>query len=53
MTRVSLYFPWRSEYNRNLKEMDNQHISLVSLINDLQGAVNEGEGSDGYRIKMR
>ena len=46
MSKLSLYFPWRSEYNINVKEMDNQHISLVSLINDLQQALNEGEGSE-------
>lgn len=46
MTKISLYFPWRKEYNINVKEMDNQHNSLVSLINDLQQAVNEGQGSE-------
>ena len=46
MKRSSSYFPWRSEYNLNVREMDNQHKELVSIISDLQKAINEGEGKE-------
>ena len=46
MKRASSYFPWRSEYNINVKTMDSQHRELVNIINELQQAINEGEGKE-------
>lgn len=46
MQRMASYFPWRQEYNINVKEMDKQHMALVGIINDLQQSINEGEGKE-------
>jgi len=46
MQKVSLYFPWRKEFELNIREMDKQHRELVSIINSLQEAINQGLGSD-------
>ena len=46
MQKVSLYFPWRKDFELNIRDMDNQHRELVSIINSLQGAINEGLGKE-------
>jgi len=46
MKNVSLFFPWRNEFNLNIKEMDLQHRELVRIISDLQQAVRDGEGKE-------
>ena len=46
MKKVSLSFPWRNEFNLNIKEMDMQHRELVRIISDLQQAVRDGEGKE-------
>ena len=46
MPNVSLYFPWRRDFELNIREMDNQHRELVSIINQLQGAINQGKGKE-------
>ena len=44
MEKISSAFPWRNEFNLNVKEMDKQHRVLVGIISDLQDAVKNGEG---------
>jgi hemerythrin len=44
MEKVSSAFPWRNEFNLNVKEMDKQHRVLVGIISTLQQAVKNGEG---------
>ncbi len=46
MKKMVSYFPWRNDFNLNVSAMDTQHRDLVSIINDLQQAVNEGEGNE-------
>jgi len=46
MQKMASYFPWRKEYNINVKDMDNQHVVLVGIINELQQAINAGEGKE-------
>ncbi len=44
MEKITSAFPWRKEFNLNVKEMDKQHRVLVGIISDLQDAVKNGEG---------
>ncbi|MDH3976467.1 MAG: bacteriohemerythrin [Deltaproteobacteria bacterium] len=46
MSKISLFFPWRKEFEVNIREIDNQHKELVKIINSLQEAINLGEGKE-------
>ncbi len=37
---------WNNDYSMNIKDIDNQHIKLVNLINDLHSAMKEGKGME-------
>jgi len=37
-------FVWKDQYSVKVKDMDDQHIVLINLINDLHEAMKEGKG---------
>ena len=39
-----IYMPWEDHYSVNVKELDEQHKKLVSIINELHNAMEEGKG---------
>ena len=39
-------FNWRKEFSIGIKEMDNQHMELVSIINGIHKALSEGQGME-------
>ena len=38
------FFDWKEEYNVNIREIDNQHQKLVSMLNGLYESLKKGEG---------
>lgn len=39
-------FNWRKEFSIGVKEMDNQHMELVNIINGIHKVLNEGQGME-------
>ena len=40
------YFVWKEEYSVGVREIDNQHKKLVSMINDLYESMKDGKGRE-------
>ena len=40
------YLKWSDKYSLNVAEIDEQHKKLVSLVNDMYDAMQEGKGRD-------
>ena len=40
------FFDWKDEYSVGIAQIDTQHKKLVSLLNDLYGAMKEGKGNE-------
>ena len=40
------FFDWKDEYSVGIARLDEQHKKLVSLLNDLYGAMKEGKGNE-------
>jgi hemerythrin len=40
------YFPWQNEYSVNIKQIDDQHKKLVSMVNELYDAMQKGQGRE-------
>lgn len=38
------FFDWKPEYSVNIREIDQQHQKLVSMLNELYEAMGKGEG---------
>jgi hemerythrin-like metal-binding protein len=39
-----MLFPWKDEYSTGITEIDDQHKSLIKMINDLYEAMQDGSG---------
>jgi hemerythrin len=37
---------WSNDYSVNIKDIDDQHVKLVNLINDLHSAMKLGKGGE-------
>ena len=40
------FFPWKNEYSVGIGKFDEQHKSLVGLLNEIYDAMNEGKGKE-------
>ena len=46
-------FIWDDKYLVNIKEIDDQHIKLVELINKLNEAMHEGQGCEMLEVVLK
>jgi hemerythrin len=46
MNTATVLFPWREQYSVHVPQIDDQHRTLIRLINDLHSAMAQGKGRD-------